>query len=99
MDAFSDIRENRYVYHRRWIRHVAAYPAGCGGPGVDDERGLYRRFLRGPIVAWEFRREDSDLRGLKTEEDMGRFCLCLGHDSPFFCNHALDRVILYAGKG
>ena len=33
------------------------------------------------------------------EEDMGRFCLCLGHDSPFFCNHALDRVILYAGKG
>ena len=33
------------------------------------------------------------------EEDMGRFCLCLGYDSPFFCNHALDRVILYAGKG
>ena len=26
---------------------------------------------------------------------MGRFCLCLGHDSPFFCNHALDRIILY----
>lgn len=37
---------------------------GCGGPGVDDERGLYRRFLRGPIVAGYFRREYSDLRGL-----------------------------------
>ena len=64
LDAFSDIRENRYVYHRRWLRHVAAYPAGCGRPGVDDERGLYRRFLRGPIVAGYFRREYSDLRGL-----------------------------------
>ena len=32
--------------------------------GVDDERGLYRRFLRGPIVAGYFRREYSDLRGL-----------------------------------
>ena len=35
-----------------------------GRPGVDDERGLYRRFLRGPIVAGYFRREYSDLRGL-----------------------------------
>ena len=32
--------------------------------GMDDERGLYRRFLRGPIVAGYFRREYSDLRGL-----------------------------------
>ena len=30
---------------------------------------------------------------------MGRFCVCLGHDSGYLCNHALDRVILYAGKG
>ena len=30
----------------------------------DDERGLYRCFLRGPIVAGYFRREYSDLRGL-----------------------------------
>ena len=27
-------------------------------------KGLYRRFLRGPIVAGYFRREYSDLRGL-----------------------------------
>lgn len=37
--------------------------------------------------------------GYKLKKTWGRFCLCLGHDSPFFCNHALDRVILYAGKG
>lgn len=50
--------------HRRWLLPVAAYPAGCGGPGVDDERGLYRRFLRGPNRCRVFRREYSDLRGL-----------------------------------
>ena len=36
--------------------------------------------------------------GYKLKKTWGG-CLCLGHDSPFFCNHALDRVILYAGKG
>lgn len=32
--------------------------------GWMTERGLIRRFLRGPIVAGYFRREYSDLRGL-----------------------------------
>ena len=31
---------------------------------MTNDSGLYRRFLRGPIVAGYFRREYSDLRGL-----------------------------------
>lgn len=66
--ASSDIRENQHVYQRWWIRHVAmSLIQRDGGPGSDDERGLYRRFPW-PTVAGHV--PNIAIRGYKLEEDM-----------------------------
>ena len=84
MDAFSDIRENRYVYHRRWIRHVAAYPAGCGGPGMDDERGLIDVFSVAQSLPGIFAVNIAIFVGYKLKKTWGGFVCALGTILPSF---------------